>query len=98
MYNYDQNWNGVNNFEVEKSCPKPSTLCWKPLESVDALESIALGHQEFNQPETRLQLQGSNKPKKWNLFFVALPSPNTKKKHPKWDLDKDFSAQSFIER
>ena len=57
-----------------------------------------LGHQEFNQPETRLQLQGSNKPKKWNLFFVALPSPNTKKKHPKWDLGKDFSAQSFIER
>ena len=30
--------------------------------------------------------------------FVALPSPNTKKNHPKWDLGKDFSSQSFIER
>ena len=30
--------------------------------------------------------------------FVALPSPNTKKKHPKWDLGKDFSSQAFIER
>ena len=29
---------------------------------------------------------------------VALPSPNTKKKHPKWDLGKDFSSQAFIER
>ena len=32
-------------------------------ESVDALESNALGHQEFNQPETRFQLQRSNEPK-----------------------------------
>ena len=30
--------------------------------------------------------------------FVALPSPNTKKNHPKWDLGKDFSSQAFIER
>ena len=30
--------------------------------------------------------------------FVTLPSPNTKKKHPKWDLGKDFSSQAFIER
>ena len=59
-------------------------------ESVDALESNALGHQEFNQPETRFQLQRSNEPKYWNIFFVALPSPNTKKNHPKWDLGKDF--------
>ena len=29
--------------------------------------------------------------------FVALPSPNTKKKHPKWDLGKDFFSQAFIE-
>ena len=27
--------------------------------------------------------------------FVALPSPNTKKNHPKWHLDKDFSSQAF---
>ena len=27
--------------------------------------------------------------------FVALPSPNTKKNHPKWDLGKDFSSQAF---
>ena len=25
-----------------------------------------------------------------NILFVALPSPNTKKNHPKWDLGKDF--------
>ena len=30
--------------------------------------------------------------------FVALPSPNTKKNHPKWDLGKDFSSQAFIKR
>ena len=30
--------------------------------------------------------------------FVALPSPNTKKNHPKWDLGKDFSSQALIER
>ena len=30
--------------------------------------------------------------------LVALPSPNTKKNHPKWDLGKDFSSQAFIER
>ena len=30
--------------------------------------------------------------------FVALPSPNTKKNYPKWDLGKDFSPQAFIER
>ena len=29
--------------------------------------------------------------------FVTLPSPNTKKNHPKWDLGKDFSSQAFIE-
>ena len=27
--------------------------------------------------------------------FIALPSPNTKKNHPKWDLGKDFSSQAF---
>ena len=32
------------------------------------------------------------------FFFVALPSPNTKEKHPRWDLGKDFSSQAFIER
>ena len=30
--------------------------------------------------------------------FVTLPSPNTKKNHPKWDLGKDVSSQAFIER
>ena len=30
--------------------------------------------------------------------FVALPSPNTKKNHPKWDLGEDFSSQAFVER
>ena len=32
------------------------------------------------------------------ISFDALPSPNTKKNLPKWDLDKDFSSQAFIER
>ena len=32
------------------------------------------------------------------FFFVALPSPNTKKNHPKWELGKDFCSQAFIER
>ena len=37
--------------------------------------------------------------KKIDIFsFVALPSPNTKKNHPKWDLGKDFSSQAFIEK
>ena len=27
--------------------------------------------------------------------FAALPSPNTKKNHPKWVLGKDFSSQAF---
>ena len=40
-------------------------------ESVDALESIALGHQEFNQPEARLQLQRSNK-QKIEIFSLSL--------------------------
>ena len=36
---------------------------------------------------------------KTDIFsFVALPSPNTKKNHPKWDLGKDFSSPAFIER
>ena len=30
--------------------------------------------------------------------FVALPSPNAKKNHPKWDLGEDYSSQAFIER
>ena len=30
--------------------------------------------------------------------FAALPSSNTKKNHPKWDLGKDFPFQAFIER
>ena len=30
--------------------------------------------------------------------FDTLPSPNTKKNHPKWDLGKDFYFQAFIER
>ena len=29
---------------------------------------------------------------------VALPSPNTKKNYPKWDLEKDFSSQALMER
>ena len=30
--------------------------------------------------------------------FVALPSPNAKKDHPKRNLRKDFSSQALIER
>lgn len=31
------------------------------------------------------------------FWIVALPSPNTEKNHPKWDLGKDFYFQAFIE-
>ena len=31
------------------------------------------------------------------FWIVALPSPNTEKNHPKWDMGKDFSSQAFIE-
>ena len=54
------------------------------------------GGFRLNQNETRFQLQRSLT-KKFK-YFVALPSPNTKKNHPKWDLGKDFSSQTFIER
>ena len=30
--------------------------------------------------------------------FNALPSPNTNKNHPMWDLGKDISSQAFIDR
>ena len=30
--------------------------------------------------------------------FIALPSPNTKKNHPKWDLGNEFFPQAFSER
>ena len=45
-----------------------------------------------------LRLKGQMNPKIDIFSVVALPSPNTKKKHPKWDLGKDFSSQAFIER
>ena len=54
------------------------------------------GGFRLNQNETRFQLQRS-----WTKkfkYFVALPSPNTKKNHPKWDLGRDFCSQTFIER
>ena len=43
-------------------------------------------------------LKGQTNQKIEIFSFVTLPSPNTKKKHPKWDLGKDFSSQAFIER
>ena len=45
-----------------------------------------------------VQFKGQMNQKIEIFSFVALPSPNTKKKHPKWDLGKDFSSQAFIER
>ena len=42
--------------------------------------------------------KGQMNPKMDMFSFVALPSPNTKKNHPKWDVGKDFSSQAFIER
>ena len=66
--------------------------------SVDALESIALGHQEFNQPEARLQLQRSNK-QKIEIFSLSLYLHQTLKRiilNEIWV--KIFSFQSFIER
>ena len=43
-------------------------------------------------------LKGQMNQKMEIFSFVALPSPNTKKDHPKWDLGKDFSSQAFKER
>ena len=43
-------------------------------------------------------LKGQTNQKIEIFSFVTLPSPNTKKKHPKWDLGKDLSSQAFIER
>ena len=50
------------------------------------------------QKKKTLRLKGQMNPKIDIFSVVALPSPNTKKKHPKWDLGKDFSSQAFIER
>ena len=44
------------------------------------------------------ELKGQMNQKIDIFSFVALPSPNTKKNHPKWDLGKDFSSQAFVER
>ena len=43
-------------------------------------------------------LKGQTNQKIEIFSFVTLPSPNTKEKHPKWDLGKDLSSQAFIER
>ena len=43
-------------------------------------------------------LKGQMNQKIGIFSFVAFPSPDTKKNHPKWDLGKDFSSQAFIER
>ena len=45
----------------------------------------------------RVKWKGQMNQKIEIFFFVTLPSPNTKKNHPKWDLGKDFSPQAFIE-
>ena len=50
------------------------------------------------QKKKTLRLKGQMNPKIDIFSVVPLPSPNTKKKHPKWDLGKDFSSQAFIER
>ena len=46
----------------------------------------------------RIEFKGQMNQKIDIFSFVALPSPNTKKNHPKWDLGKDFSSQAFMER
>ena len=47
---------------------------------------------------TELFVKGQMNQKIEIFSFIALPSPNTKKNHPKRDLGKDFSSQAFIER
>ena len=46
----------------------------------------------------QMQVKGQMNQKNDIFSFVPLPSPNTKKNHPKSDLGKDFSSQAFIER
>ena len=44
------------------------------------LKSIALGHQEFNQPETRFQLQGGQMNQKIEIFCLSLYPHQTLKR------------------
>ena len=46
----------------------------------------------------RIEFKGQMNQKIDIFSFVALPSLNTKKNHPKWDLGKDLSSQASIER
>ena len=43
----------------------------------------------------RISFKGQINQKIDIFSFVAFPSPNTEKNHPKWDLGKDFSSQAF---
>ena len=52
----------------------------------------------FTDLRVRLVFKGQMNQKIDIFSFVALPSPNTKKNHAKWDLGKNFSSQAFIER
>ena len=59
-------------------------------------QNIKVLHPTFNT-DFSLTLKGQMN-QKIALFFGALPSLNTKKDHPKWDLGKEFSSQAFIWR
>ena len=52
----------------------------------------------WKQRQTSIFIKGQMNQKIEIFSFAALPSSNTKKNHPKWDLGKDFSSQAFIER
>ena len=52
----------------------------------------------FTEQKTGRDIKGQMSQKIDIFSFVALPSPNTKKNHPKCDLGEDFSSQAFIER
>ena len=65
----------------------------------DAEKTTACPHSiVFLHSAPDIPLKGQINQKIDIFSFVALPSPNTKKNHPKWDLGKDFSSQAFIEK
>ena len=73
-------------FSWNKRLLKPKFLCEEC--------SVNL-YNFFFAKVTTLFLKGQMNQKIEIFSFVPLPSPNTKKNHPKWDLGKNLSSQAF---
>ena len=88
------------NWGLDDNCSiSPCRLKYTVLSFFFLLASIFYGcHFNGTVLSFIILLKGQMNEKIDIFSFVALPSPNTKKKHPKCDLGKDFSFQAFIER